>query len=156
MEIVSPSAFAGLSAIGPLMPIPAELMRSPTLGSSALSLSSTVLMPESVERSATTGTILTPFMEDASSLSASSRLAIAHISSKGVLKYSPLSPARSPIKAFPMPDEAPVIIAILLYIKASPVKKLRTLNNTLYIKILKENALKADPLLAVIVVETVP
>ena len=92
--------------------MPAELIRSPTSGSSALSLSSIILIPELSERSATIGTTLPSPTEDAISSSASFLLATAHISSKGNLKYSPLSRATSSRKAFPIPDEMPVIIAI--------------------------------------------
>ena len=154
MLMVSSKAVTGLSITFPLIPMPAELMRRPTAGCSALSLSSINMMPKLSERSATTGTILTPLMDDANSLRASSRLATAQISSKGVLKYSPLSCARSSTKALPMPDELPVIIAILWYIKSFSVRgSFCTFYNTLYKKILKENAFKADALLVVIKVE---
>ena len=55
-----------------------------------------------------------------------------------------------------MPDEAPVMIAILWYIKLLRKRKFSTLNNTLKKYQLKENVLKADPLLIVIVVKAVP
>ena len=59
------------------------------------------------------------------------------------------------MKDLPMPDEAPVIIAILWYTKLLPEEVLSTLNNTLYKKILKENVFKADSLLVVVVIKAV-